>query len=521
MRLSLQTELPRVRRVLLLLAVWLFLLLLCRAFPVSGDDWFFLTRAQDLSLISAVKRGIATARQHYATTNGRLMGNFLSGMLGCSDGLRALVRSAVLLGVFACVCRVCKIQTICGALLALALTVALPSTVFAQSYAWAAGFFNYVPPVLLLLIYLDTAARKIAGASAASFSAYSCAAYLLLGFLTQLFVENVTIGVCLFSGAVCIWLRVRCGRFDGRLAGHFVGALLGALVMFLAPGYRNVGQEGYREMALSVSGLFAILQENIPIITRTLLEDNWLLIAPLSALCALLLCRAKPAGKRGAIARKIALALLALAPAFFYCNQHILLEMAYNRYVFWLSLALDVAFALGYLCAIAAALWQGVGERAIRIAALLFLGAAAVFLAPLLVVQPVGPRCLYLPHMLLVCTLLCAGRACVKSLPQTAQALRWPLALAACAMLCGIVWVTFWNGRTQDIRSAYIERQMAQGETQITLPGYPYAQYVHEGESQKMGQYYYYDRPDDITFSFVPYGQWDEGDCAVRDAQNG
>lgn len=512
MRLSLETVWPRGWRVLLLLAVWLFLLLLSYGFPVTGDDWFFTTRAQNTTLSDAIKQGIATARQHYMTTNGRLLGNFLSGMLGCLKLLRELVRCAILLGVFAGVCRVCKIRKLYGALTALALTIALPAEVFAQSYAWAAGFFNYVPPVLLLLVYLHTASRQIMGEDGGSFSLLSCAAYLLLGILTQLFVENVTVGACLLSGAVCVSLRVRRGRFDGRLAGHFAGALLGAAVMFLAPGYRNIGQEGYREMAGSMAGLLAIMEENFPLITRTLLEDNWLLIAPLSALCGFLLCRAKPASRRAAGARRAGLALLALAPVFFYCNQKILLEMAYNRHVLRFSLALDVVFALGYLCALVIALRVGVGDSAVRTRSLLFLRAAALFVLPLLFVQPIGPRCLYLPHMLLVCVLLCIGRACLQPAPQAERTLRWPLALASCAILCSILWIMFWNGRTQDIRSAYIERQMAQGATQITLPGYPYAQYVHEGESQKMGQYYYYDSPDDITFSFVPYGQWDAED---------
>ncbi len=512
MRLSLQIRRPRSRYVFLLLAVYLFLLLLSYGFPVSGDDWFFTARTQNMTLLDAIRQGISTARQHYMTTNGRLLGNFLSGMLGCSKPLRELVRCAILLGVFAGVCRACGIQKLYGILTALALTLALPAEVFAQSYAWAAGFFNYVPPVLLLLVYLHMAARQIMDENADSFSMLRCVQFLLLGLSTQLFVENVTIGVCLLSGAICIVLRVRRGRFDARLAGHFAGALLGAALMFLAPGYRNIGHEGYREMAGSVSGLLAVMQQNIPIITHTLFEDNWLIIAPLSALCALLLCRARPASKRAAHAKCAGLTLLALSPAFFYCNQKILLEMAYNRHVFWLSLSLDVVFSLGYLCALVIALCVGVSDRAVKVRSLLFLGAAALLLLPLLVVHPIGPRCLYPMHMLLVCVLLCIGRNCLHQTPQAACALRWPLALAACALLCGVLWITFWNGRTQDLRSAYIEQQMAQGATQITLPGYPYAQYVHEGESQKMGQYYYYDSPNDITFSFVPYSRWEAGD---------
>ena len=147
------------RNVFLLVGgTYLFFLLLAFCFPVAGDDWFFTTRYQNENLFFAIRRGIDTAKQHFITTNGRYLGNAFSGMFGCSAVLRALFRGGVMLGVWLAVCRLCKVQKISGYFLAAALVVALPPMMFGQAYAWAAGFFNYVPPLFLLLLYLCGAA---------------------------------------------------------------------------------------------------------------------------------------------------------------------------------------------------------------------------------------------------------------------------------------------------------------------------------------------------------------------------
>lgn len=139
---------------LTLLLSYAFLLMLSKGFAVTGDDWFFTTKTQSEGPVTAFLRGVHVAAQHYETTNGRLLGNFLSGMLGCSKALRELVRCGVILGIVAAVWRLCKIEKPIGRVCALALLVALPAELFSESYAWAAGFFNYVPPALLVLLYL-------------------------------------------------------------------------------------------------------------------------------------------------------------------------------------------------------------------------------------------------------------------------------------------------------------------------------------------------------------------------------
>lgn len=496
-------------RALLLIGTYAFLLLLSYGFPVTGDDWWFTTRYQNESIPAALNKGFHTAVNHYYTTNGRYIGNFLSGAMGCSKLLREFVRCGCIFGIFLSICHICKIRKLYGYLAALALTIALPTQIYAQTYAWAAGFFNYVPPTLFLLLYLSAVISRFSRKN--SETPLWVLPYFLLGLCTQFFVENVSVAMCLLSGAFCVAWVVRNKKISWRLAGHLAGALIGCVLMFLAPGYQNVGTEGYREIPQGLSALLGIAR-NFSIITNNLLENNWLVVGLLTALCLYLLFRVKTESVRARKTKCAGILMLCLASAFFYVDQAILHTMLYNDYVAALIVLLEALFVLCYLGGIIIAVWLGISDSTEKWKALLFPGTAVCILAPLLVVNPIGPRCLYLPHILLVCTVLCIGRYCFRMNAAAEKLLRLPIALLSCVVFVSFLWMMLWNGRAESVRTAYTEQKMSQGAEQITLPQYPYQEYVYDSESPTIGWYYYYSNANDIAFSFIPYAQWTASD---------
>ena len=114
---------------------------------------------------------------------------------------------------------------------------------------------------------------------------------LLLGLCTQFFAEHVTVAVCLLSVLLWIGYLAYARRCSWKLTGYTLGALAGAVLMFCAPGYRNIGEEGYRTISQSASDLMAVVQGNFLKITGCLTEDNWGVIGLLSAACIALLGR--------------------------------------------------------------------------------------------------------------------------------------------------------------------------------------------------------------------------------------
>lgn len=493
------------RKTWLQLAAFFFLALaLTYGFPVTGDDWFFTLRRADGNLLHALRIGYDTAAAHAQTTNGRYLGNFLAGAMGTSKLLRELVRGGCIFGVFLAACRFCGLRRGWERLVCMALLVAVPADIYAETYAWAAGFFNYVPPALLVLLYLNAAAGQFERGGRAP--AWQTPALFLLGLASQFFVENVTVALCLLSLGLCILCRVRQGRFAPQLAAHALGALLGGVLMLLAPGYRNVGAESYREIPSGLSGMLTNAIENFGVIVNKLMLKNWQGIGLLTLLCALLLRRADPAPKR---AKKLAaFALTAATAGLVLCPMLLPPLMAAGASAAGMAVQLLLALAvLLWLVGVTVAIWVGVPEKTERLRALLPLGAAVLFLAPLLAVHPIGPRCLYLPDVLLLCAALRVGRLCCcrPALPRLA---RRCVCLCACAVLAAFLFMMVENGRFEAVRVAYTEQQIAAGATQITLPDYPYADYVYGEDSKAIESYYYRDAPGDIPFALVPYEAW-------------
>lgn len=487
---------------LLTAAFFVLILLLTYGFPVTGDDWFFTPRRSDGNLLRAVQTGVNTAKKHFYTTNGRYIGNFFAGAMGTSKLLRESVRGGFIFGVFLAACRFCGLRGNTERLLCLTLLIALPAGIFAQSYAWAAGFFNYVPPTLPVLLYLHEAVEALS--QNRRVSQLRTVGLFLLGFATQFFTENVTVALCLLSAAVCVVCSVRRKRFVPQLAAHTAGAVLGCVLMFLAPGYRNIGTEAYREIPQGLFGLLRNAMGNFGVMINELLLKNPLLLGLMTLLCLLLLRRAA-AGKGRT---RTTLALIASAVGLVLCRLLLppLLDVpqaASAALVLQFVLALS---ALLWAAGVTAAVWLGVPERTERLRILLLLGGAVLFLAPLLVVQPIGPRCLYLPNVLMLCAVLCMLRVCCGE--GLRPLLRRCVCIGACMVLGAFLWITVCNGAWEKVRVNYTEEQIAAGATHITLPQYPYEDYVFGVESDAIMFCYYRNEPMDISFSLVPIEEW-------------
>ena len=83
--------------------------------------------------------------------------------------------------------------------------------------------------------------------------------------------------------------------------------------------------------------------------------------------------------------------------------------------------------------------------------------------------------------------------------------------IAACLLLCGNLWIHLRNGAAEGLRNQIVSEAMERGEREITLPGYPYPDYIHgAGSVGALSSHYYYDVYGDISFRFVTYRQWIE-----------
>ena len=166
-----------------------------------------------------------------------------------------------------------------------------------------------------------------------------------------------------------------------------------------------------------------------------------------------------------------------------------------------LKLRLLIALIWGFTLLLSCLLWVPEGLQRRR--AVFFLLSAAAAAAPLAVVSPIGPRCLFLSYVLL---LLTAGNLLQAALADVQRPAR--AATAAAAVLAAGVWVFYLQiyfpiHQAEMAREHSIAQAMARGETEITVVRYPNSAWLWEPESQKMGEQYFYETPHDITFVLV------------------
>ena len=438
-----------------LAALFLALLALCGLFPLTGDDWFReelgrrLTGPMDL---------LGTVFHGWRTYNGRILGNLLAYAAGSRRLLRELLRAAFLFGTVRLAAGHGGFRIVWGTLLTAAALLALPRDMFAQIYPWAAGFFNYVPPVTLALAALRLlgdlfAERPVPGGGPRA------AAVFLLGLCGALFVEHVALygvwagvrgvgrvrpaGVVMAEGD-CLGLCSRLLRRDpaggaGAVSVPLLRADLGRGSLFR----RTVGERGGESPGgrlrpdLQVPG--AVPRSDRPgagVVCRRPAGGGWFILCGLSG--------------GWTIGEALAAAL-------------------------W-----------------GTALWTGCwrwmprGERKNR--ALFFLASAGVGALPLLAVSPIGPRCLYWSY---VCLTIAAGNL-LSALPLGLLPRRLvrgtALGLAAGAL-------AFYLALFFPIRVLEVERLAALEE-------------VWEGDTDKIGSRFYIQEPGDLSISFVPAEKW-------------
>ena len=461
-----------------LLCALLFALFRC--FPLSGDDWFREGLGASLHSAGDLARTVA---EKWRTTNGRILGNVLAYSAGSRPLLRDALRALITAGVIVLLARVSGLRTAAGMLLCAAAVLALPRELFREVYPWAAGYFNYVPPVMLLLAAFGLAGGEIEDEPPRA-GALRWAILFALGFAAQLFVENVTACTLCAAAGLNLWYLLQKRRLSLPLIGFLLGALCGAVLLLASPSYAAIfgGSGSYQAgVGAGLAGLLASARENQATVFRFLLADCPLLYGSSAALLAVYFAR----GKRRAADLALLSALLTVTAALPLRGRLGLADGAVS--------ALCLAwFALTALCALR---WTKGG---IRTRTVFFLCAALCAALPLLFVSPIGPRCLYASYVFLLgasCSLL-AGLG-----------IRQRAALPVCALLCiatAALWAAAYLPLREEVaqQQTLIEEAMARGERTVCVPACGGETLLWEPNSAKMEHAYYYETPGDLTIEF-------------------
>ena len=457
------------------------LFLLCWLFPLIGDDWY--REALGITLHSPLDL-VRPLINEWATTNARVLGNILAYTAGSRPLVRELMRTLFTLALIVLLARVTGLRGWQGLLLCAAASIALPKEMFCQIYPWAAGFVNYLPPVAMLLACLALTQTVPEGRPMEESPPRGIALFLL-GFGHQLFIETNTLCALWVSFLLLVWYWWERRRFSPCLLALFVGCVLGAALMFASPSYGLIGSEGgaYQLGAGgTLSGLLATAKENFREVARFYIIKCPVLYWSLTILTLLLWGQARRRPVDHAIAAALVLGCLGLA---------------YGRFK-------PVAVAAVWGLACTAALWRWTGRRPVRAKALFLWLTAPVAAGPLLFVNPIGPRCLFVSYVLLL------GVAGV--LLQTLELDRLPAwvrslvpAGAALAVFGFYLSIFVPFHQLELLRTQILEEAIEYGAGSVCLPAYEHDGYLWDADSDyKMELFYYCRSPGDLKISFAP-----------------
>lgn len=449
-------------------------------FPLSGDDWFREGLGASLHSVGGLVRVVV---EKWNSTNGRILGNVLAYSAGSRPLLRALLRTSLTLALVLLLARAAGLRSVAGVLVCAAAVLALPREMFREIYPWAAGYFNYVPPVVCLLAAFVLLEELFDGGAPRG-SVGRALALLALGFAAQLFVENVTACTLCAAGILNLWYLIREKKLSPVLLCYLAGALLGAVLLFASPSYAAMlrGGGSYQTGASGgLAGLLAAARENNPVVFRFLLTGCPVLYGSIAALLTLAFARVE---KRAADALLLT-ALLANTAAL-PCAEALDLS--------------DRATMMACLCwfalaAIGAARWTA---GAVRSKTLFALFAALCAALPLLFVSPIGPRCLYASYVLL----LWAAGSLLAPVGLQGRAFN-VLGVVLCALVTLFYAATYAPlSRAVAEQQAQIRASMARGEGTVLVPASGGERWLWEPDSAKMTYAYYYTTPGDLTIVF-------------------
>lgn len=478
-------------------------------FPNTGDDWAWGSIIGEQRLDS-----------WFDNYNGRYAGNLL---------VMALTRSKLLAVAAMAVsfCAACLIPAVYSSsrkpvtlIFSIILFLIMPKTIFSQSIVWTAGFSNYVPPIIIAELYI-LIEKNIFEDNPPSPARFFAPLTLFAGFIGSLFMENVSIFYVVLAVATAVISYIRFKKIRVEQIGFFIGSVIGCMLMFSNSAYSAIasGNDGYRDAATSLASLYDTASSHLYTIFDNLIISNRLMcvmVAVPSAAIAIKYLRTNQSPQKLFTVRLFL--SVNIASVFMLCTKNYVKDALaltpFNRYAAYYKLIM-VAVACLYIASLTLILIICTKkERRLKLLFPLF--CVPVISAPLLVVNPIGPRCFFPAYALLM---MFAAELfdCALPLISVADAefkhAERGLTCAAAGIM--IFYLTVFSSiHSYDVkRNEFAKLQSDNGEKTVVICELPNSSYLWTSEPKKepWAKRYklFYGLKEDVNFRFVDRKEFD------------
>lgn len=451
----------------------LFYLWLASKIPYTHDDW-------DWGLDIGMQQWLT------ASVNSRYVGNFFEIIMTRSGLLKTIIMGGSFFMLPYLLSHIpSKTHDSNRVLLFLAanfLLLTMSRLVWSETYGWVAGFANFVLSSIFTLLCLtqwlplcDSQYQPV------KHTFIGNAMWCSIAFLGQLFIENLSIVMVAASIAVCIVSYIRSKKIPTHYTLMAIGTLLGLCVMFSSSVYDNLfgageAVDGYRQLIVSADSTIATKVFNVFVQAARLAtragEANFVL-----CLSVLVVLTCKIAiNKNKKLIHNIFIGLNLLFGLYFTINFILQTDYTPDRVLLSAFAAMMNALYFIVVAAEAFILYRGFPVLQWKLLSTWVFGIA--LLAPLLVTSEAGYRLIISLNIMVILFVLLILQ---DILPSVAANKLLPCAFLCAVVIPVVICVIAYSaiGQCTQQRLTLIEITSFYNGSEITLPAYPYANYLH------------------------------------------
>lgn len=449
--------------------LFIFFVFLSYIFPYSGDDWSWGT-----------KYGMDLLKEGFADYNGRYLGNILEMVATRVRPLRALMEGALLTSLVVLMGALNDHKRKTVTVGAAVLVLLTSREIWQQAIVWAAGFFNYVPPLVAALFFVWCIKRALDGNGREN-KVLPTLLLTLVGFLSCLCMENMTVFSLVLGIAAVGYVLFTRKKLWGITTGWLIGTVIGTIVMFSNGGYA-ANEMGYRSLTEDI-------KQSIDLVFRYGMYQNTVLNVILTVLLLWFVGRKmkEMRGKKLLLCQGLCLynilwviyAVLNTLNAVDYYNPITFSYLADYKWqvVGTYTPLFNALLGLGYLVSCFALLLLTADHRRLQVRVWALYGSLGVMVTPLFIVTPIGPRNFFAPYVvqILIACMLFAEMMKERPTPRIAAATLMSALVALCLFHTSIYAYIYKVDRQ---RMEYVREQVATGEKTVEVIIWPYEEYV-------------------------------------------
>lgn len=497
----------------LALSVCIFVLFFALAmfFPYTGDDWAWGSHL-----------GITRLKSGFSDYNGRYLGNILVIFLTRSKVLDALVMAVCFYAMSLSPYLLTKKKNPVFLLLPALILLVLPKAVLVQAYVWTAGFTNYVPPILLAVYYIIFV-KNIFEDKVPEYSRFMPVLVFFMGACACLFMENITLYCLALGGLVILYSFIKFRKFFLTHCAFFAGSVVGSAIMFSNSSYRNIlnNTDPYRSTADAAEDMTlkeTIIEHLDVISTHFFTNSIYLCIAVTVVTVLLSVYFLKKSDKRKALViGNTALHTLCFGLILYFYNFPYWRFSLTNDEKLETTHIFIAAVCFVYLTTVLIQVLLCIDEKRERGLFALLILSIYIIIVPLLVVNPIGPRCFFPPYYVLAVFLTLAVSYLTENISLTKSA--WTsLGAALSAGVLGVFIFLFTIyvpiHHYDALRLEYLKKQAANGQTTVTMCELPYNSYVWmpNAKSELWTERYknFYHLDEELEFEYLSYSEYEE-----------